>query len=195
MGNNNLLNSSYLFEKVVLKIYKFHEYQLLNSTEHIGYPKEKRTDFDLCSKHNDRKYIVEVKYSKSSYYSNSVLYNVASKLNEIALLNENNTYPVIVVSAKITDELRRKIKDINSNIILIDIENLLFMVQENEELRKELLSSLDFSVSDFTPQKPSGELALKTAIKSTAKSSGEKLKNGNPRMKAVKNMKSYALKF
>ena len=176
MRNSNLLNSGYLFKNLVIKIFKFHGYQLLKSTEYIGYPIEKSADFELSSKHNDKQYIVEVKYSKSNYYSNPVLYNVASKLNEISFLNGNNTYPIIVVSAKITYELRKKIKEINSNIILIDIENLLFMVQENEELKKELLSSLDFSVSDFTPQKPSGELALKTTIKSTAKSSGEKLK-------------------
>lgn len=177
MGNSNLLNSSYLFENVVFKIFKFHGYQLLKSTEYIGYPKEKSADFELSSKHNDKKYIVEVKYYKSSYYSNPVLYNVASKLNEISLLNGNNTYPIIVVSAKITDELREKIKEINSNIILIDIENLLFMVQENDELRKELISALEFSVSGFLPCRPNN-IYLKTNIKPSSKSknTGEILK-------------------
>ena len=50
-----------------------------------------------------------------------------------------------------------KIENIG-NIIILDIENLLFLVQGNEPLKSAMLSILDFSVNDLLPENPNVQL-------------------------------------
>ena len=68
----------------------------------------------------------------------------------------NPCTPILVVGAKIIPDLRKRIEDIG--VIVLDIQNLLFLVRDNETLKSELLSILDFSVNDLLPDEPKTQI-------------------------------------
>ena len=148
----NETSSAYVpfrFEKIVASI--FANYNFTTSlTQHT-----RDNGYDILANLNNTNYLIEVKFSRTKRIPSSSLFDVACRLKTLADQRENglNLYvPVLVIGAKLTSELRNRIEDIG--VIVIDIQNLLFLIQDNENLKSELLSLLDFSVNDLLPEKP-----------------------------------------
>ena len=59
--------------------------------------------------------------------------------------------PILVVSKYINSEKRGYFQEKYSDLILMDISNLLFAVHNNDELRNELIASLNYSVDNIEP--------------------------------------------
>ena len=140
----------YRFEKVVASIFASYNFTVsCCDTQHdLGY--------DILAVGEHGQYLIEVKFSRTKRIPNSSLFDVAARLSVIANSNGdilNPSYPVLVVGASLNSDLRKRIEDIG--VIAIDIENLLFLVQNNEEIKSELLSILDYSVNDLLPKEPS----------------------------------------
>lgn len=111
--------------------------------------------YDFEIKDNDSIYLVEVKYSHSLYLSLYVFLNAINQLKNTSLIYENDNVsytPILITTAKISPDVRTIIE--NKGIVVLDILNLLYLIQDYDNLMSELISMLDFSVNDLIPQKP-----------------------------------------
>lgn len=140
------------FEKIVANIFDSYNFTTtLTSWNHDS-------GYDILANINNMNYIVEVKFSRTNQMPNSTLFDTACRLKvfcgngDISNLNT----PVLVVGAKIISNLRKRIENIG--VVVLDIQNLLFLVRDNEDLKGELLSILDFSVNDLLPDKPNTQI-------------------------------------
>ena len=114
---------------------------------------------DICSKYGDTVYAAHVRDSLSARANPVLLEMCAVMVAGAAWRWQKSSKPMLIILACVDDELRERIKsieayDINEKLVLIDIRNLLYMVQNNAELREELISILPFSTAQITPSKP-----------------------------------------
>ena len=116
-------------------------------------------DLDICFKYEDTTYSAHVRDSRTAN-ANPVLAEMWAVMVAGATRRcQPSSIPMLIVLACVSDELRDRIQtieayDINRKLVLIDIRNLLYMVQNNAELREELISILPFSTAQITPIKP-----------------------------------------
>lgn len=144
---------AFRFEEIVANI--FENYSFTTTLTRYTYDNE----CDILADINNTKYLIEVKFSRTKHIPSSALFDIAHHLKILADSNNeilNPNVPVLVVGAKLNSDLRKRIEDIG--VIVIDIQNLLFLVQDNENLKRELLSLLDFSVNDLLPEEPKTQI-------------------------------------
>lgn len=139
------------FEKIVADIFCAYGFDttLTEQSNDGGY--------DILATKNETRYLIEVKYSRKNYVPTSSLCDAAYRLKVISDMQEIPSVPILVVGTKLNTNVRTKIESIG-NYIILDIENLLFLVQGNEPLKSEMLSILDFSVNNLLPEKPNIQL-------------------------------------
>ena len=137
------------FEKIVANI--FNSYNFTTTlTQHSH-----DNGYDILANITNTNYIVEVKFSRTNRIPSSTLFDVACRLKMISDSSEDIlslSTPILVAGVKLIPNLRKRIEDIG--VIVLDIQNLLFLVQGNETLKSELLSILDFSVNNLLPEEP-----------------------------------------
>lgn len=139
------------FEKIVADIFCAYGFNTtLTEQSHDG-------GYDILATKNETRYLIEVKYSRKNYVPTSSLCDAAYRLKVISDMQEIPSVPILVVGTKLNTNVRTKIESIG-NYIILDIENLLFLVQDNEPLKSEMLSILDFSVNNLLPEKPNIQL-------------------------------------
>ena len=139
------------FEKLVADIFCIYGfYTTLTQLSHDN-------EYDILATKDDTQYLIEVKYSRKNYVPTSSLYDAACRLKAILDMQETSSVAILVVGTKLKTNVRMRIESIG-NIIVLDIGNLLFLVQDNEPLKREMLSILDFSVNDLLPEKPNVQL-------------------------------------
>ena len=143
--------TGFQFEQVVANIFNSYGFNVMLT------PRTRDSGYDILSTQNDLRYLIEVKFSRKNYVPTSSLYDAACRLKVIAGTQETTSIPILVVGVKLKTNIRMKLENIG-NIIVLDIENLLFLVQDNEPLKSEMLSILDFSVNDLLPEKPNTQI-------------------------------------
>lgn len=111
--------------------------------------------FDLVATKGSNQLAIEVKASKRKQIPAQIVYDAIPRLLvEIDSRRENFT-PVIVVANMVPDILQSRIKEkYGGRVIIIDIQQLLFVVRDNETLRERLVSVLEYSVDDIVPLEP-----------------------------------------
>lgn len=164
--------TGFRFEEIVANIFKNHNFTT-KSTEQT-----RDNQYDILATLNDIDYIIEVKFSRTKRIPSTTLFDVACRLKMISDSKgdiSNPSVPILVVGTTLLADLRKRIEDIG--VIVIDIQNLLFLVQDNEALKSELLSILDFSVNDILPKEPSTQIFNHQRVPlDTPKTQGELLK-------------------
>lgn len=140
---------AFRFEEIIAHIFEDYNFKtiLTKETHNNGY--------DILANINNTNYLIEVKFSRTNRIPSSFLFDIACRLTTLVDSDSdimNPDIPVLVIGAQINSDIRKRIEDIG--VIVIDIENLLFLVQKNEVLKSDLLSILDFSVDDLLPKEP-----------------------------------------
>lgn len=160
------------FEEIVANIFKNHNFTTKSTEQTCD------NQYDILATLNDIKYIIEVKFSRTKRIPSTTLFDVACRLKMISDSNgdiSTPSVPILVVGTTLLADLRKRIEDIG--VIVIDIQNLLYLVQDNEALKSELLSILDFSVNDILPKEPSTQIFnQQRETLNTPKTQGELLK-------------------
>lgn len=160
------IGSTYIrFNKIVSKIFECYNFtidetQLNESSDNF---------FDICARKNKTGYLIDVKFPRANRVYALELIKTADRLSYFTNIQKSNIQkcdiqkcdiqnfiPVLIVSATINPKLRQKIQE--SNVIVIDIQNLLFLVNDNYDLKNKLLSILEFSVNDILPEKPNTDI-------------------------------------
>lgn len=129
-----------LFEKCVAHIFEMAEYSvrqnvMLNS---------KSAEIDIIAEKGVNKYCIEVKYALVNDH-------VGDKISQIAL--DNEMIPILVVAQYVNDGKREYFHNEHPELIVVDITNLLFAVQSNDELKNELIACLNYSIESIEPVK------------------------------------------
>lgn len=141
------------FEKIVANIFKNRNFTTKSAGETCD------NQYDILATLNNINYIIEVKLFRTKRIPSTTLFDVACRLKMISDSKGDtsiSSVPILVAGTTILADLRKRIEDIG--VIVIDIQNLLFLVQDNEALKSELLSILDFSVNDILPKEPNTQL-------------------------------------
>lgn len=113
------------FEKLVADIFCIYGfYTTLTQLSHDN-------EYDILATKDDTQYLIEVKYSRKNYVPTSSLYDAACRLKAILDMQETSSVAILVVGTKLKTNVRMRIESIG-NIIVLDIGNLLFLVQDNE---------------------------------------------------------------
>lgn len=102
-----------------------------------------KTEVDIIAKKEAAEYCVEV---KSSYVTERAIKQVCAVAEEI------NMTPILVTTYCIDEEKLYKYKPDNSNLIVMDIRNLLYAVKDLPEMRNELAAILSYSVENIEPK-------------------------------------------
>lgn len=103
------------------------------------------------------KFYVEIKLYKSSKVNHSIIKRGVSYSVEYRKKNTSmNSRFVLIIASQVDDYMKKEINE-KYKIDIIDISNLLFLVQDNYYLNKELLAIMNDTIlelNDIKPKKP-----------------------------------------
>lgn len=138
------------FKRIASRIFECYDFRTIIQSDvikpdlFVSYP------YDILAKKNEINYLMEVKFSRANRAYALGLTETAAKLSAFISSDQchlQNCVPVLVIGATIKPELRQKIQEYS--VTVIDIQNLLFLVNDDDDLKSELLSILEFSVNDI----------------------------------------------
>ncbi len=134
----NEINNYKRFEECIAKIFVEAEY--FTTTNVVL--EQNKGDIDIVAEKDGRKYCVEVKYAQ-------VTERAMNQVREKAEANE--MLPILVTAQRVEEKRKEYYRDKYSDVVLIDISNLLFAVRERTSLRNELIGILPYSVDNIEP--------------------------------------------
>lgn len=131
--------SAYMFENIVAKIFDKAGYSITQNVQ----LEQRAGDIDIVAEKEGNGYCIEVKYSQLIEKAVERIYTIGQSCGMT---------PIVVTGFKIDERKRGHYGEKYPDLILIDITNLLFAVQDRTELRNELIAGLPFSIEDIEPQ-------------------------------------------
>lgn len=134
------IENYYRFENCIAKIFKEAEYAI---SRNIRIENNPRYEIDIVAEKNKNKFCVEVKYSR-------VTDMAVKRICEVSKLS--NMQPILVTAFNVKEKKKIYFQKMCPNLIIIDIANLLFAVQDNVELSNELIALLPYTVDDIVPK-------------------------------------------
>ena len=143
-----------------------------------------RIEPDLVVEKNNKIYVVEVKRSE---LDTGKIIGIANVLEEYT--KGTNYIPVLVLFSRRSSYIKEKILT-NSNINVIDISNLLYLVSNNEKMKNKLINLLSYSTENIIEKKLDFDIDLKQYQESKDSDYGyiEKLEDIIP---GIQNFKQY----
>lgn len=113
-----------------------------------------RPDF-VIKKENEKK-IIEVKEYRSEFVSNTILNGAVEQVKRYrkAWIDayKENIQSVLIVSCQVSDELKENYCR-ESNVIIIDISNLIYLLQDNDKMMTLLMESVQYNINMISPKK------------------------------------------
>lgn len=112
---------------------------------------QRSSEYDILADISGKEFVIEVKISRDMNIRIDVLLKSVERIYKFA--DKGKCIPVIVIANLIPVALREKLKEY-PELIVLDIQNLLYLVKDEEVLKNRLLSVLSFSVDNIVPVKP-----------------------------------------
>ena len=109
------------------------------------------SNYDIYAEKEGKKFYIEVKAVRSRIISKSSIAN--TMLVSDLMLLKNDEYFVLVVANMIPDLIKEYVRT-KDRFLVIDISELLYLVQDNEELKYRLLSLVEFTTEDIELKEP-----------------------------------------
>lgn len=155
------------FIEFIKDIFSFYDYTI------IPEPNIKNTYYDFSVEKENMKYLIEVKYFRNGSPNPQLLIHAIEKV--YAHLDTDCSL-ILITNSLVNDSLRNKLQT-NKNIIILDIQNILYIIDDIPTLKSKLLSILDFTVTSIIPKQPNlGKIFTQTKILEPTTSNGIKLK-------------------
>jgi len=155
MNQSYYVKLGYRFEEVVIEIFKKYNFKIIPSNENLDY------GYDIEASKDNKKFAIEIKVSRNITISASQIMHSVQKL--VATAKSTNHIPILVVANLIPKTLLEKLS-IEKSLILIDIKKLLFLVENDKELKSKLLEVLSYSTDEIIPEKPEDFYSFATQI-------------------------------
>lgn len=137
-------------EKVVTDIFASVGYAMTPPTNYKGH------GYDISAERKGKKYAIEIKSLNTIEYRGRVLLRAADRVLEAARKEEK--IPVLVIANILSKQLENELMQYEE-LLVVDLHNLLYMVKDNNRLRNELISALNFSVDEIEPVIPKIEVS------------------------------------
>lgn len=155
--NDGYINPNYIgfkFECFVEKLLK--ELKFVNIEKEVALKTNRRVmRADFIVDNNERKIIIEAKSYRSEFIQNTIIRQALEQVEyykEIwEKVNEEEAQAVLIISCQVPDEIKENYYK-ERGIIIIDIANLLYLSQENDELMKALIEAINYNIFDITPE-------------------------------------------
>lgn len=134
---------AYHFELIINEIFKLYGCSTLIAK---GYDK-----YDILAEKHGAKFYIEAKAVRQKVIGMDSV--VGAVVSAHVFGDAPNSKYVLAVANKFSLQMQQFIKE-NENIIALDISNLLYIVQNNEILKSQLLSVLEYSVDEIELEEP-----------------------------------------
>ena len=134
------INSGKYFENIVKEIFNLYDFYV---TKVFGIG---NFIADFIAEYKNNKYLVEVKYFNSSVAPSHIIDKAVDRLNLCVKQYDEKITPVLIINGIATEKLKE-----TKGLLVIDIANILYLVKDNNELKNQLLSILQFSTDGITP--------------------------------------------
>lgn len=112
---------------------------------------------DFIADNDEKKIIVEVKSYRSEFVQNTIINQAVEQIEHYREkwkeVKREGTDAVLVVSCKVSDEIKENYYK-ERKILIIDISNLLYLSQENDELMRALIESVQYNIYHILPKPP-----------------------------------------
>lgn len=141
----------YLFEVLVEDLFKSYGC----TTNRTVY--EKDAQYDVCAEKNGKKLYIEAKSVRSRMLSQQSVLSVMARAKIMDL--KSNEYFILVTANIVPKMVKEKIR-FENNFFLIDLAELLYMVQDSEELKYRLLSLIEFTTESIELREPTEFLQM-----------------------------------
>ncbi len=139
----------YQFEIIVDKIF-----QLYGCMTEMA---KKNAMYDILAKKENITFYVETKALRQRIIDVKTVSNAVASASALA---QDTNSKFVLVAANIFSPRVQEILKKNNNIIALDISNLLYIVKDNDILKSQLISILEYSVDDIEPKVPTGLMNL-----------------------------------
>ncbi len=154
---NGYINPNYLefkFECFVEKLLKELKFSKIEKEVALkANQRVMRTDFVVDD--NGRKIIIEVKSYRSEFVQNTIIKRAIEQVEyykgKWEEEYEEEVVSILIVSCQVPDELK-EISYKERKVIIIDISNLLYLSQENDDLMKALIEVVQYNIYDIIPK-------------------------------------------
>lgn len=114
-----------------------------------------RIDFVL--EKDNKKILVEVKNYRSNFIQNATIYEAIEQVQYYKkiwrLKKKEDAKAVLIVSGNVSDEVKQLCYK-EKEILIIDMSNLLYLVQDNDDLLKELMKDIQYTIYNSIPKPP-----------------------------------------
>lgn len=149
MNDASFWERLFKIEKVVVDIFTSVGYSVTPPSNHKGH------GYDIGAERKGIKYAIEIKSLNTLEYRGRVLLRSADRVLEVA--RKEKRIPVLAITNLLSKQLENELSQYEE-LIVIDLHNMLYMVKDNNRLRNELVSALDFSVDEIKPIMPNLEV-------------------------------------
>lgn len=114
-------------------------------------------NYDIYAEKDGKKYYIEVKSVRSKILSRKSILSVIGLVDILEL--KNDEYFILVTTNVVSKVMKEQIRAENK-FLIIDISELLYLVQDNEELKYRLLSLTEYTTENIDIKKPTEFLRM-----------------------------------
>ena len=101
-----------------------------------------------------KQYVLAFKESRVAHPNDDGVLAAANEFLKRMIISKDGRVPILVVVGVVSPNIRHQLTNSFKNLVIVDIQNLLYMVHGNEELRSTFVSQLLFSVEGMEPVEP-----------------------------------------
>ena len=139
--------------------------------ENVGYcvdhwPSNEELHFELELIRDGIRYAFALKESRTVDVSDNGVMAAANNLLKSVIYPLAGRTPILVIIGVVSNEVRDQLAVSFPKLVVVDVQNLLYMVQANQELRSKLVTQLLFSVESVKAIEPGLPITLKNAVES-----------------------------
>ena len=145
----------YQFETLVEDLFKF--YGCI--TKKTSYTKD--SNYDVYAEKDGKKFYIEAKSVRSKILSQQSILSVMGLVDILEL--KSDEYFILVTANVVSEAMKGKVSAKNK-FLIIDINELLYLVQDNEELKYRLLSLLEYTTENIDIKEPTDFLRMLNII-------------------------------
>lgn len=120
-------------------------------------PYTKDSNYDVYAEKDGKKYYIEAKLVRSKILSKQSIFSVIGLVDILEL--KSDEYFILVTANVVSEAMKEKVRAKN-RFLIVDIGELLYLVQDNEELKYKLLSLIEYTTENIGMKEPTEFLRM-----------------------------------
>lgn len=159
-----IINDGYMNPNQLENQFQYFIEELLKKLRFINLEKERalktkkgimRVDFIIHN--NEKEIIVETKDYRSKFVESTIINRAIEQLDYYKSIlqeeNKNDIEAILIMNCYVSEKIKESTYN-EKKILILDISNLIYLSQKNEELMKNLIESIQYNIYDIVPKEP-----------------------------------------